>query len=179
MTATTDPMSPEFDLADRIRKARELHGWDIGRMADEINVSRSSVSGWERRKHQPHHKNLVDIAEATRVSLAWLTGTEQPTPAVDQQRLHRAQHRQAVEAAKKFSLDTGQRASVETVEGITIVEDGEVVATIRADDTVGQSAPIAQLVELRTFNPKSDGGEQAARLWLADNVNRLGDLTHR
>jgi len=66
-------MEPEFDMADRIRKAREMHGWDIGEMARRIEVSRNSVSGWENRKHEPHIKNLRDIARATGVSLDWLT----------------------------------------------------------------------------------------------------------
>ena len=70
MTATMDPLT--FDLADRLRKAREIHGWDIGEMADRLGVSRGSVSGWERRKHYPHHKNLRDYATVTGVPLWWL-----------------------------------------------------------------------------------------------------------
>lgn len=80
MTVTT---LPTFDLADRIRKAREIHGWDIGEMADRLAVSRGSVSGWERRRHAPHHKNLQDIARATGVPLSWLLGEEDIPAATD------------------------------------------------------------------------------------------------
>ncbi|MBK8168433.1 MAG: helix-turn-helix transcriptional regulator [bacterium] len=80
MTATT---LPAFDLADRIRKAREIHGWDIGEMADRLEVSRGSVSGWERRKHAPHHKNLQDISRVSGVPLSWLLGEDGAPPSFD------------------------------------------------------------------------------------------------
>ena len=78
MTTVTD-LDLTFDLADRLRKARELNGWDIGEMAERLGVSRGSVSGWERRKHYPHHKNLRDYAEVTGVPLSWLVTHESHT----------------------------------------------------------------------------------------------------
>ena len=78
MTTVTD-LDLTFDLADRLRKARELNGWDIGEMAERLGVSRGSVSGWERRRHYPHHKNLRDYAEVTGVPLSWLVTREYQT----------------------------------------------------------------------------------------------------
>ena len=52
----------------------------IGEMADRLGVSRGSVSGWERRKHYPHHKNLRDYATVTGVPLWWLLAEDPGRP---------------------------------------------------------------------------------------------------
>ena len=75
----TTTVTPTFDLADRLRKSREMLGVDQATMADLIQVSRNSVSGWESRKHTPHPKNLRDWADATGVDVEWLVTHEYQT----------------------------------------------------------------------------------------------------
>lgn len=139
---------PGFDLADRIRKAREAQEWDIATMAKALGVNRNSVSNWENRKYAPHHKNLEDISTVTGVSLAWLVAGDaewggiatfvrqsegvRPASPPEQSSLHRARHDATVEAAIRYSLEHGgERVELSDAVGLTIVENGEVVATIR------------------------------------------------
>ena|SRR5665647_1187241 len=73
---------PEFTVGDRLRKAREHIGMDQIPFADELGVSRGTVSNYESGA-TTHLKPIVVRAWALRtgVPAEWLlTGTTNPRP---------------------------------------------------------------------------------------------------
>lgn len=64
---------PEFDIHDRLRKARELSGLDRAALADEIGVSRNTIGNYEGRATS-HLKPIVlrQWALRTGVPYQWL-----------------------------------------------------------------------------------------------------------
>lgn len=76
-----DGLVPDFLLPDRLRKAREITGLDQFEFADEIGVSRQSISGYERGTTRPRRIVLKAYALRTGVSLTWLeTGSAATGP---------------------------------------------------------------------------------------------------
>jgi transcriptional regulator with XRE-family HTH domain len=73
-------MTPEFTLGDRLRKARELTGLDQGRFAEEIGVSRQSVSNAETETRKPIRVTMRAWALRAGVSLSWLEHGTVPSP---------------------------------------------------------------------------------------------------
>jgi transcriptional regulator with XRE-family HTH domain len=49
---------PEWDVADRLRKALRVAGIGVGEMADYLGVSRTSVSNWINGRVQPSVQTL-------------------------------------------------------------------------------------------------------------------------
>ena len=80
-TATTAPREiPEWTITDRLRKARELTGLDQGPFADNIGVSRGTVSNYERGSRTHKKSVLMTWAMGSGVPLEWLMTGEQGTP---------------------------------------------------------------------------------------------------
>lgn len=85
---------PEFTVGDRLRKARELTGLDQGPFAEQLGVSRGTVSNYERSTTE-HYKPIVlrAWALATGVPLEWIeTGqgpSSGPTPPDDGEALRK------------------------------------------------------------------------------------------
>jgi transcriptional regulator with XRE-family HTH domain len=72
---------PQFTMGDRLRKARELAGVESGDFADEIGVSRNTITNYERDKVRPRKIVLNAWALRTGVPLQWLlTGTAPASP---------------------------------------------------------------------------------------------------
>lgn len=69
---------PQFNLADRLRKAREITGLDQAEFADELGVSRGTVSNNERGTVAPRQIVLKAWALRTGVPLKWLETGEAP-----------------------------------------------------------------------------------------------------
>jgi transcriptional regulator with XRE-family HTH domain len=67
--------TPEFDLADRMRKAMRDAGIGSQDMADYLDVSRTSVTNWTSGRITPDTRTLRLWAMRTGVSYGWLTGT--------------------------------------------------------------------------------------------------------
>lgn len=76
---TADGIVPDFGMADRLRKAREITGLGQTEFADEIGVSRQSVSSYETGATHPRKIVLRAYALRTGVSLTWLTTGVAPT----------------------------------------------------------------------------------------------------
>ena len=76
---------PEFTIADRLRKARELTGLDQAQFAEEIGVSARSVGNYESDKYRSKRKRLVLRAWALRcgVPVEWIETGVAPTPDPD------------------------------------------------------------------------------------------------
>lgn len=70
----------EFGIKDRIRAAREGSGMDQEALADAAQLSRQTVSNYERGATKPSRGNVRLIAWATRFDYEWLmTGKVPPT----------------------------------------------------------------------------------------------------
>lgn len=70
---------PEWNLQDRLRKARESAGLDQAELADRIGVARTTVGHYERGLTTPKRPLLLSWALATGVPSDWLeTGKESP-----------------------------------------------------------------------------------------------------
>lgn len=61
-------------IAKRIRQARKAAGLNQSQLARLLEVTRASVSSWEKGGPGPHLKNLKKIARATKTSLGSLVG---------------------------------------------------------------------------------------------------------
>ncbi len=66
------PRIPGFDIADRLRKARETAGIDQADLEQLTGVSRATISNYERRITQPKRPNVIAWAMATGVDADWL-----------------------------------------------------------------------------------------------------------
>ncbi len=70
----------EFDLADRMRKSLRVSGISSAEMADILEVSRNTVSGWLNGAREPKRLYLRIWAVRTGVPLKWLETGEAPSP---------------------------------------------------------------------------------------------------
>lgn len=65
-----------YDLADRMAKALLHSGLSVQQMADLLECSRGSVSGWLNRRHPPSPQTLQLWAHYTNVPYEWLRDGE-------------------------------------------------------------------------------------------------------
>ena len=78
-TQTSSGGVPEWTLGDRLRKAREYAGLHQQQLADEIGISRRSVSAYESSDTPPRRPVMLSWSLVTGVSLTWLqTGEAGP-----------------------------------------------------------------------------------------------------
>ncbi|HIE09069.1 MAG TPA: XRE family transcriptional regulator [Armatimonadetes bacterium] len=63
-------------IAERIREARCKRGLTQRMLADMSGVPQSTLSAYERAAFMPTAENLLKIARALRVDIAWLMGQE-------------------------------------------------------------------------------------------------------
>ena len=80
MTTNLSERIPAFTVGDRLRKAREKTGLDQGEFAEEIGVSRGTVSNYEGDKTEGFKRPYV-AAWAIRadVPVEWLLWGKVPT----------------------------------------------------------------------------------------------------
>ncbi|WP_115686450.1 helix-turn-helix domain-containing protein [Corynebacterium senegalense] len=69
---------PQFDLCDRVRKAREVAGLTQDELGEKAGVGRATVARIERGKGTPRRASLIAIAFATGVDFNWLETGETP-----------------------------------------------------------------------------------------------------
>lgn len=72
---TIEPMHgiiPQFNLADRLRKAREVTGLGVVEFADEVGISRNSVRNYETGVTVPRPVILRAWSLRTGVPAEWL-----------------------------------------------------------------------------------------------------------
>ncbi|WP_430592452.1 helix-turn-helix transcriptional regulator [Humidisolicoccus flavus] len=80
MTIQQAGVVPQWTLSDRLRKARELTGLEAQEFANEVGISRQSVSAIERGRTVPRELTLRAWALRSGVALEWLkTGNAPPT----------------------------------------------------------------------------------------------------
>jgi len=65
---------PEFGIHDHVRKAVEVSGRSVQEFADEIGVSRNTVSRWINGARVPSRAQLMAISIVSGVPLEWLEG---------------------------------------------------------------------------------------------------------
>lgn len=70
---------PVFDLSDRLRKAREVTGLEQQPFADDLGVSRTTISNAERGARRPSRLVMRAWALRTGVPVAWLETGQVPT----------------------------------------------------------------------------------------------------
>ena len=69
---------PQWTLADRLRKAREMTGLDQIRFSEVVGISRTSITNYEMGKREPRGLYLRAYAEATGVPIEWILTGETP-----------------------------------------------------------------------------------------------------
>lgn len=65
---------PEFDQADRMRKAIRVADLSVSEMAEYLGVTRESVGRWINGRNAPSTQTLRLWASRTGVSYEWLIG---------------------------------------------------------------------------------------------------------
>ena len=73
--ARGEPVDAEtlsFDMADRLRKAREVNGYDQGELALLIDVSRATVVNYEHRNVKANRNTIKLWAVACGVPAEWI-----------------------------------------------------------------------------------------------------------
>jgi len=68
--------TPEFNLADRMRKAMRDAGITAAAMAEYLDVSRTSITNWTSGRIEPDTRTLRLWALRTGVSYGWLIGSD-------------------------------------------------------------------------------------------------------
>lgn len=79
-TEQTSVVVPEFDTADRMRKALRTSGVGVQDMADYLGVARNTVSTWINGRIQPSTQTLRLWALRTGVPYEWLQHGTSPEP---------------------------------------------------------------------------------------------------
>lgn len=69
---------PEWNIRDRVRKAREVAGFRQTDLAVELGISRATLASIEQGLREPRRGELIAIAYATGVDLHWLMTGEEP-----------------------------------------------------------------------------------------------------
>jgi transcriptional regulator with XRE-family HTH domain len=69
---------PQFDMADRLRKALRQAGLSVQDMAEYLGVSRNSVGNWINGRTAPTKPALMLWAMRTGVPFEWLQTGESP-----------------------------------------------------------------------------------------------------
>jgi transcriptional regulator with XRE-family HTH domain len=67
--------SPQWDVADRMRKALRESRLGVAEMADYLGVSRTSISNWINGRVSPSTQTLRLWALRTGVPYKWLSGS--------------------------------------------------------------------------------------------------------
>jgi transcriptional regulator with XRE-family HTH domain len=75
-------MIPELTVPQRLRIAREAAGYDrnAGGFADALDLSRQTISSYERGHTEPDRRTLMAWAMTTGVPVWWLQGEPGPMP---------------------------------------------------------------------------------------------------
>lgn len=63
---------PQWTLQDGLRKAREFAGFEQGELADRMEMSRATVSNYERGVARPKRSTVIAWAFACGVEAEWL-----------------------------------------------------------------------------------------------------------
>jgi transcriptional regulator with XRE-family HTH domain len=71
---------PEWDLADRMRKALRQSPYNAIEMAEYFGVSRQAVSSWLNGKYYPNTATLRLWAQRTGVDFEWLCAARDSNP---------------------------------------------------------------------------------------------------
>jgi hypothetical protein len=71
---------PEWDLADRMRKALRESNRSAGAMAEYLGVSRQTISSWLSGKYRPNKATLRVWADQTGVDFGWLCAARDSNP---------------------------------------------------------------------------------------------------
>lgn len=76
--AGTAALIPQWTAGDRVTKAREVAGFSVQALADQLGVHRNTLSNWENDRIEVPRTALIAISALTEVDLWWLAG-EEPT----------------------------------------------------------------------------------------------------
>lgn len=68
-----------------LKKIRVANKCTQQKLADKLNVSRSTVAMWEKGDSEPNTDTLTAISEFFNVSVDYLLGKEEKTPTIDEQ----------------------------------------------------------------------------------------------
>jgi transcriptional regulator with XRE-family HTH domain len=79
-TQRSDLLVPQFDLADRMRKALRVADIGVQEMADFLGVARNTVSTWINGKIQPSTQTIRLWAIRCNVPYEWLRWGDTPGP---------------------------------------------------------------------------------------------------
>lgn len=80
MTLSVAGVIPQWTIEDRLRKARELTGLERTEFAQELGVSRNTVTNYEHGKVEPRIIVLRSWALRCGVDLEWLRTGHAPGP---------------------------------------------------------------------------------------------------
>ena len=78
-TALNSGNVPQWTVADRLRKAREVAGFSQAELSRETGFSRATIGNAEQAVRPPRRSLLIAVSFATGISLDWLENGETPT----------------------------------------------------------------------------------------------------
>jgi len=67
-------------IGDRLKEIRKDYGDTQQRLADKLQVSKSTIQSWEQGKSSPNHDLLVDICKLYNTSADFLLGIKENDP---------------------------------------------------------------------------------------------------
>ena len=124
-------------FSQRIKYLRKQRGWTQEKLAEILNVSRSTIAGWEApsKANFPDREMLLKIANLFNVSMDYLLGrTDGPTPKTDDS------------PAKQDSLsELLQRFETRNPDTLTVEEALNLV--LRSDHIMFNGKPIGEMDE--------------------------------
>ena len=77
-SSSVDPALLRFDLGDRLRRSLRITDIGVAEIAEELGVSRVTVSKWLNGRAEPSRATMMAWSMATGVPLRWLLTGEVP-----------------------------------------------------------------------------------------------------
>ena len=74
------PRLPEWEISDKIRKARRSARLSQSELARRVGVTAQAVGNWESGANPPSEDKIRAVAKATRVPLWWFSESFAPGP---------------------------------------------------------------------------------------------------
>jgi transcriptional regulator with XRE-family HTH domain len=142
-TLDSGPFCPPWRFADRLRRARDLHGLTQRQMAAAIGESEAAYQNWESRGTLP--RNVLSVARrmalATGVSLNWLLAQKEGGDVPDMAEVKVIRAKTLTEAIRRGELSDS--AILELLLLVTPIDKGASESMDQSESATG-AAPDAE-----------------------------------
>ena len=93
-----------MDIVERIKKLRDLRGWNDNELANKSGISSASISAWHTKGYEPSVHSLELVCEAFGITLSQFFMEEGEAILLNQEEKNLLEHWNALRKEQKWSL---------------------------------------------------------------------------